>query len=30
MAQGGKLINPLTPAEIRVLEKLPERLTYTE
>ena len=26
----GKLINPLTPAEIRVLEKLPERLTYTE
>ena len=26
----GKLINPLTAAEIRVLEKLPERLTYTE
>jgi LuxR family maltose regulon positive regulatory protein len=26
----GNLINPLTAAEIRVLEKLPERLTYTE
>ena len=26
----GKLIDPLTAAELRVLEKLPERLTYTE
>ncbi len=26
----GKLLDPLTAAEIRVLEKLPERLTYTE
>jgi len=25
-----KLIDPLTAAELRVLEKLPERLTYTE
>ena len=24
----GKVINPLTAAEIRMLEKLPERLTY--
>ena len=28
--QQGKLLDPLTAAEIRVLEKLPERLTYTE
>ena len=26
----GKLLDPLTTAEIRVLEKLSERLTYTE
>jgi LuxR family transcriptional regulator, maltose regulon positive regulatory protein len=26
----GKLIDPLTAAELRVLEKLPERLTYAE
>ena len=26
----GKLIDPLTAAELRVLEKLAERLTYTE
>jgi LuxR family maltose regulon positive regulatory protein len=26
----GQLIDPLTAAELRVLEKLPERLTYTE
>jgi LuxR family maltose regulon positive regulatory protein len=26
----GELPDPLTPAEIRVLEKLSERLTYTE
>ena len=26
----GKLPEPLTAAELRVLEKLPERLTYTE
>jgi LuxR family maltose regulon positive regulatory protein len=26
----GKLLDPLTTAEIRVLEKLPQRLTYTE
>ena len=26
----GKLLEPLTAAELRVLEKLPERLTYTE
>jgi LuxR family transcriptional regulator, maltose regulon positive regulatory protein len=26
----GKLIDPLTAAELRVLEKLPERITYTE
>jgi LuxR family maltose regulon positive regulatory protein len=26
----GKLLDPLTPAEIRVLEKLTERLTYAE
>ena len=25
-----KLLDPLTAAEMRVLEKLPERLTYTE
>jgi len=29
-ARQGKLIEPLTAAELRVLEKLPERLTYTE
>ena len=28
--QQGKLLDPLTAAEIRVLEKLSERLTYTE
>ena len=26
----GRLLDPLTAAEIRVLEKLPEGLTYTE
>jgi LuxR family maltose regulon positive regulatory protein len=29
-AKQGKLPDPLTPAEIRVLEKLSQRLTYTE
>ena len=29
-SQQDKLIDPLTAAELRVLEKLPERLTYTE
>jgi LuxR family transcriptional regulator, maltose regulon positive regulatory protein len=29
-SQRGKLLDPLTTAEIRVLEKLSERLTYTE
>jgi LuxR family transcriptional regulator, maltose regulon positive regulatory protein len=29
-ARQGKLVDPLTAAELRVLEKLPERLTYTE
>ncbi len=29
-SQPGKLLDPLTPAEMRVLEKLAERLTYSE